>query len=110
MLSSYFSAILSTADSCLMAASGNIVTDIIAKFSKKELTKELQLSQIVTRWNFAILLFPNAKRIELMLYSCIMVSGLFIPVLGALFWKKSHPIVLFEYAFWRSNYNFTNNY
>jgi SSS family solute:Na+ symporter len=35
MLSSYFSAILSTADSCLMAASGNIVTDIIAKFSKK---------------------------------------------------------------------------
>jgi SSS family solute:Na+ symporter len=31
MLSSYFSAILSTADSCLMAASGNIVTDIIAK-------------------------------------------------------------------------------
>jgi SSS family solute:Na+ symporter len=28
-------AILSTADSCLMAASGNIVTDIIAKFSKK---------------------------------------------------------------------------
>jgi SSS family solute:Na+ symporter len=38
MLSSYFSAILSTADSCLMAASGNIVTDILAKFSKKELT------------------------------------------------------------------------
>jgi SSS family solute:Na+ symporter len=35
MLSSYFSAILSTADSCPMAASGNIVTDIIAKFSKK---------------------------------------------------------------------------
>jgi SSS family solute:Na+ symporter len=35
MLSSYFSAILSTADSCLMAASGNIVTDIIAKFSKR---------------------------------------------------------------------------
>jgi Na+/proline symporter len=29
-----FSAILSTADSCLMAASGNIVTDILAKFSK----------------------------------------------------------------------------
>jgi hypothetical protein len=31
-----------------MAASGNIVTDILAKFSKKELThkKELQLSQI----------------------------------------------------------------
>jgi SSS family solute:Na+ symporter len=48
---------------------------------------------------FAILLVPNAKRIELMLYSyAFMVSGLFIPVLGALFWKKSHPIAAFEYA------------
>jgi SSS family solute:Na+ symporter len=35
--------------------------------------------------------------LELMLYSyAFMVSGLFIPVLGALFWKKSHPIA----AFW----------
>jgi SSS family solute:Na+ symporter len=31
-----------------MAASGNIVTDIIAKFSKRVNIKELQLSQIVT--------------------------------------------------------------
>jgi SSS family solute:Na+ symporter len=28
--------------------------------------------------------------LELMLYSYLLVSGLFIPVLGALFWKKSH--------------------
>jgi SSS family solute:Na+ symporter len=35
-----------------------------------------------------------------------LVSGLFIPVLGVLFWKKSHPIaVLLEYACWRSNHN-----
>lgn len=102
MLSSYFSAILSTADSCLMAASGNIVTDIIAKFSKKELNhkKELQLSQIVTLsiGVFAILLASKMQNVlELMLYSyAFMVSGLFIPVLGALFWKKSHSIA----AFW----------
>ena len=102
MLSSYFSAILSTADSCLMAASGNIVTDIISKFSKKELThkKELQLSQIVTLLVglFAILLASQMQNVlELMLYSyAFMVSGLFVPVLGALFWKKSHPIA----AFW----------
>jgi len=102
MLSSYFSAILSTADSCLMAASGNIVTDIIAKFSKKELThkKELQLSQIVTLvvGVFAILLASQMQNVlELMLYSyAFMVSGLFVPILGALFWKKSHPIA----AFW----------
>jgi solute:Na+ symporter, SSS family len=102
MLSSYFSAILSTADSCLMAASGNIVTDIISKFSKKELThkKELQLSQIVTLLVglFAILLASQMQNVlKLMLYSyAFMVSGLFVPVLGALFWKKSHPIA----AFW----------
>ncbi|MBG6062698.1 SSS family solute:Na+ symporter [Flavobacterium sp. CG_9.1] len=102
MLSSYFSAILSTADSCLMAASGNIVTDIIAKFSKKEMShkRELQLSQIVTLLVgfFAILLASQMQNVlELMLYSyAFMVSGLFIPVIGALFWKKSHPIA----AFW----------
>ena len=102
MLSSYFSAILSTADSCLMAASGNIVTDIIAKFSKKELShkKELQLSQIVTLLVgfFAILLASQMQNVlELMLYSyAFMVSGLFVPVIGALFWKKSHPTA----AFW----------
>jgi SSS family solute:Na+ symporter len=102
MLSSYFSAILSTADSCLMAASGNIVTDIIAKFSKKEFThkQELQLSQIVTLavGLFAILLASQMQNVlELMLYSyAFMVSGLFVPVIGALFWKKSHPTA----AFW----------
>jgi SSS family solute:Na+ symporter len=102
MLSSYFSAILSTADSCLMAASGNIVTDIISKFSKKEITekKMLQLSQIVTLLVgvFAILLASQMQNVlELMLYSyAFMVSGLFVPVIGALFWHKSNPIA----AFW----------
>lgn len=102
MLSSYFSAILSTADSCLMAASGNIVTDIIAKFAKNKLAhkRELQLSQIVTLLVglFAILLASQMQNVlELMLYSyAFMVSGLFIPVLGALFWNKSHPVA----AFW----------
>ncbi len=101
MLSSYFSAILSTADSCLMAASGNIVTDIISKFAKNKLThkRELQLSQIVTLLVgiFAIFLASQMQNVlELMLYSyAFMVSGLFIPVLGALFWKKSHSIAAF---------------
>jgi SSS family solute:Na+ symporter len=102
MLSSYFSAILSTADSCLMAASGNIVTDIIAKFSNKELShkKELRLSQLVTLivGFLAILIASQMQNVlELMLYSyAFMVSGLFVPVIGALFWKKSHPTA----AFW----------
>ena len=32
VMSAYFSAILSTADSCLMASSGNVVSDIIGHF------------------------------------------------------------------------------
>lgn len=35
MMSAYFSAVLSTADSCLMAASGNLSTDLIGKYLKK---------------------------------------------------------------------------
>ncbi len=102
MLASYFSAVLSTADSCLMAASGNIVTDIITAYRKRELSQKhmLWLSQVVTLLvgAFAILLASQMQNVlELMLYSyAFMVSGLFVPVIGALFWKKSHPVA----AFW----------
>jgi SSS family solute:Na+ symporter len=34
-----------------------------------------------------------------------MVSGLFIPVLGALFWKKSHPIAAFLGMLLGGNHN-----
>jgi SSS family solute:Na+ symporter len=55
------------------------------------------------RWNFCDLTGFLQNVLELMLYSyAFMVSGLFIPVLGALFWKKSHPIAAFEYALWRT--------
>jgi hypothetical protein len=45
--------------------------------------------------------------LELMLYSyAFMVSGLFVPVIGALFLEKSHPTLLLEYAIWRKYHNF----
>jgi SSS family solute:Na+ symporter len=81
----------------VVARSGNIVTDSTAQFSKKELTpkKELRLSQSITLLVgiFAILLASQMQNVlELMVYSyAFMVSGLFIPVLGALFWKKKYP-------------------
>jgi SSS family solute:Na+ symporter len=92
-----FSAILSTADSCLMAASGNIVTDILAKFSKKELThkKELQLSQIVTLLIGVLPYYwrPKCKCIGAhALPYAFMVSGLFVPCSWCFILKKSHPI------------------
>jgi len=102
MMAAYFSAIMSTADSCLMAASGNAVTDIIEKFFniKGNQKRILRISQIMTfvLGAFALILASTMKNVlELMLYSyAFMVSGLFIPVLGAFFWKKSSSIG----AFW----------
>ncbi|MCF8378231.1 MAG: sodium:solute symporter family protein [Bacteroidales bacterium] len=97
MLSAYFSAIMSTADSCLMAASGNVLTDIFDKlnFKKRKQSKSILYSQIITLILGALALILALKMsnvLELMLYSyAFMVSGLFVPVLGALFLKKPHP-------------------
>ena len=105
MLSAYFSAIMSTADSCLMAASGNVTTDVMDKiFPKKDTSggdkHYLKKSQIATLLIgvFAIVLATFMQNVlELMLLSySFMVSGLFVPVLGALFWKKSTATA----AFW----------
>ncbi|MFD2516032.1 sodium:solute symporter [Pontibacter locisalis] len=102
MLSAYFSAILSTADSCLMASSGNIVTDVISHFRKidPDAPSTLRLSQIITLLvgAFALWLATMMTNVlDLMLYSyAFMVSGLFIPVLGALFWKRKSSVA----AFW----------
>lgn len=102
MLSAYFSAIMSTADSCLMAASGNVVTDIIEPLSDKKLDEKSnlrssQISTLVIGILALVLATMMQNVLELMLLSyAFMVSGLFVPVLGALFWKKSTP----QAAFW----------
>jgi len=102
MMSAYFSAIMSTADSCLMAASGNVLTDILERIKpvKRSDKSTLRLSQLLTLiiGTMALLLALSMENVlELMLYSyAFMVSGLFIPLLGAFFWKKSHPVA----AFW----------
>ncbi len=98
MLSAYFSAILSTADSCLIAASGNVNTDILrlANSQKKHARVQLWTSQLITIvvGVLALLLANYMKNVlELMLYSyAFMVSGLLIPVLAALFWKSRNSM------------------
>lgn len=102
MLSAYFSAIMSTADSCLMAASGNVVTDIIELSSKKfkNISNSLRYSQWVTLLIgiIALILAGSMQNVlELMLLSyAFMVSGLFVPVLAILFLKKLSATA----AFW----------
>ncbi len=97
MMSAYFSAILSTADSCLMACSGNVVSDIVGRLRKVRAsgTPFLRMSQAATLalGIFALLLAASMTNVlDLMLYSyAFMVSGLLVPVIGALFWKRASP-------------------
>ena len=93
ILSAYFSAILSTADSCLMASSGNLQADILGKFfSRKSDNYNLKGSQLITLLigAFAILIaFSMTQVLDLMLTAyAFMVSGLLIPVIMGLFSKN----------------------
>jgi SSS family solute:Na+ symporter len=96
VLAAYFSAILSTADSCLMAASGSAVSDLYLKFKRKGHPNLVRFSQVATFiiGIFSLVLatrFENVLNLMLLSYG-VMVSGLFIPVLAALFLKRIYPM------------------
>lgn len=96
MMSAYFSAVLSTADSCLMAASGNLTTDIFGKYLKnKSDATVMRLSQLFTLLIGIVALLVALQMnnvLELMLYSyAFMVSGLLVPILAGLFWNMRSP-------------------
>jgi solute:Na+ symporter, SSS family len=100
MMSAYFSAIMSTADSCLMASSGNLLTDILNRLVKlPEGKKILRLSQALTLMIgiLALLLATLMQNVlELMLYSyAFMVSGLFVPIIAALYTKRPNKHAAF---------------
>lgn len=92
MMSAYFSAIMSTADSCLMAASGNVVTDLVQMDDAAEPRKVLRWSQGVTLaiGALALALASTMENVlELMLHSyAFMVSGLLVPVVAALVLRR----------------------
>lgn len=94
VMAAYFSAVLSTADSCLMAASGNVVGDLLPKSLKKDHKSVVRLSQISTFviGALAILLASSMENVlELMLYAyAFMVSGLCVPIVAAMFLKKRY--------------------
>ncbi|GMQ25121.1 sodium:solute symporter [Algoriphagus sp. oki45] len=96
MMSAYFSAVLSTADSCLMAASGNLTTDLLSNQLKdKPMHQEVRISQLLTLaiGIIAVLIaWQMTEVLSLMLYSyAFMVSGLLVPVVAGLFLNKRNP-------------------
>jgi SSS family solute:Na+ symporter len=95
VIASYFSAIMSTADSCLMASSGNFVNDIVERYFVKHISDKtsIRLSMLATLivGTLAVLMAAQFNTVlNAILYAyAFMVSGLFVPTLGAYFWKKA---------------------
>jgi SSS family solute:Na+ symporter len=94
VIASYFSAIMSTADSCLMASSGNFVSDVMERYVWKDISAKtsIRLSMVATLLIGVVAVCLAAwftTVLDAILYAyAFMVSGLFIPTLGAFFWKK----------------------
>ncbi|MBD3296892.1 MAG: sodium:solute symporter family protein [Candidatus Omnitrophica bacterium] len=95
VIAAYFSAIMSTADSCLMASSGNMVNDILQRTVLRNMRESsiIRISQVVTLGigvTAVLIAVQFEKVLEAILYAYgFMVSGLFVPTLGAYFWKRS---------------------
>lgn len=93
VLSAYFSAIMSTADSCLMAASGNILTDVLKKHNAQNSLRFSQLLTLLIGASALLIALTMTSVLELMLHSySFMVSGMIVPVLAALFTKKPNAL------------------
>jgi SSS family solute:Na+ symporter len=102
VVASYFSAIMSTADSCIIASSGNVVGDILqrSRWRFQESRTLVRVSQAAT-FVLGVAAILIASRFSMVLDAILqayafLVSGLFVPTLGAYFWPRSTP----QGAFW----------
>ncbi len=94
VMAAYFSAIMSTADSCLLASVGNVANDLYHRFidrgaSESRVLMVGRLLTIAIGMGSVILALtvPTVLDAILLSYS-FMVSGLFAPTLGGLIWKR----------------------
>jgi SSS family solute:Na+ symporter len=95
VVAAYFSAIMSTADSCLLASVGNIVHDLYLRYVKRNasLRHTLAVSRILTIAIGSVSLIialkvPKVLDAILLSYG-FLVSGLFVPTIAALCWKRA---------------------
>lgn len=98
VLAAYFSAVMSTADSCLMASSGSLLTDIFGFKSDgesmdKRSLRYSQLSTLLLGVIALVIALYLQSVLDAMLFSyAFMVSGLFVPIVGAFYWKRASAI------------------
>jgi SSS family solute:Na+ symporter len=90
----YFSAIMSTADSCLMASSGTLVGDVLARYLPwaSSARAQMRLSQLVTAL-IGVAAVLIAARFHSVLDAILhaytfMVSGLLVPALGVFYLRQ----------------------
>ena len=94
VLAAYFAAIMSTADSCLLASVGNLVDDIFARHISRSSSErsQLMLSRVLTLMvgfgSVAFALYVPRVIDSILLAYSFMVGGLLFPTLGALFWRR----------------------
>lgn len=94
VLAAYFAAIMSTADSCLLASVGNLVDDIgrrhvaPAASERTLLISSRLLTLVVGFGSVGFALFVPRVIDSILLAYSFMVAGLFVPTLGALFWRR----------------------
>lgn len=98
VVAAYFSAIMSTADSCLMAASGNLVGDVLMRGPLRRASDRavLRASQLMTL-AVGVLAIVVASRFERVLDAALhaysfMVAGLLVPTLGLFYWRRSSRV------------------
>jgi SSS family solute:Na+ symporter len=95
VIAAYFAAIMSTADSCLLASVGNLVGDLYLRYLDREATdrRVLLLSRaltLVVGFGSVAIAFALPKVIDaIMLAYSFMVSGLFVPTLAGLIWRRT---------------------
>jgi SSS family solute:Na+ symporter len=102
MLVVILSAIMSTADTCILSASANLTRDIYQRFinpdaSNKQLLRMSLLSSVLVGTTGTLIGWFSESIIALLVMTfTINSAGLFFPTLGAFFWKRatSHA------AFW----------
>lgn len=95
VLAAYLAAVLSTADSCLLAATGHLVNDLYHKVINPlsddrhliRMSREIILILGLSSVAFA-LHAPSILESMLLAYT-FMVAGLFFPTLAALYWKDA---------------------
>jgi len=98
----YFSAIMSTADSCLLASSGNLVSDILGRHVLRSNPGKrwIRISQgatlLIGVLSVVLASFFETVLDAIMTAYAFMVAGLSVPTLAAYFSKKPNSVA----AFW----------